>query len=146
MPRVRRATGREGIDGHESGRCLDATFELFGERALWTDAVGNPLSPAAELFVHLSWLHIAWSPWANAYVFAGSAIATFAQSRALVDFWIIWMLVDLAGVPPAVKSGLYASGAVYGVFFLLALLGFARWIREYRSRSAILGESVVQGR
>ncbi|WTZ51166.1 nicotinamide mononucleotide transporter family protein [Nocardia sp. NBC_01388] len=60
----------------------------------------------AELFEHLSWLHIAWSPWANAYVFVGSAIATFAQSRALVDFWIIWMLVDLVGVPLALKPGL----------------------------------------
>ncbi|MCU1645715.1 MAG: rane protein [Nocardia sp.] len=88
----------------------------------------------AELFAHLSWLHIAWSPWANAYVFVGSAIATFAQSRALVDFWIIWMLVDLVGVPLALKSGLYASGAVYGVFFLLVLLGFIRWRREYRAR------------
>ncbi|MEV6773668.1 nicotinamide riboside transporter PnuC [Nocardia sp. NPDC051030] len=97
-------------------------------------AVGT--AAVAELFTHLSWLHIAWSPWANAYVFVGSAIATFAQSRALVDFWIIWMLVDLVGVPLAVKSGLYASAAVYGVFFVLVLLGFTRWRREYRSRQA----------
>ncbi|MTE17176.1 nicotinamide riboside transporter PnuC [Nocardia aurantiaca] len=91
----------------------------------------------AEAFAHLGWLHIAWSPWANAYVFVGSAIATFAQSRALTDFWIIWMLVDLVGVPLAVKSGLYASGAVYGLFFLLVVLGFLRWRREYRSRRAL---------
>ncbi|MBF6331725.1 nicotinamide riboside transporter PnuC [Nocardia transvalensis] len=90
----------------------------------------------AELFLHLPWLHIAWSPWVNAYIFVGSAAATFAQSRALVDFWIIWMLVDLAGVPLALKSGLYVSGTVYGVFFLLVLLGFVRWRREYRNRLA----------
>ncbi|WP_280383474.1 nicotinamide riboside transporter PnuC [Nocardia wallacei] len=90
----------------------------------------------AELFIHLTWLHVAWSPWANAYIFVGSAIATFAQSRALVDFWIIWMLVDLVGVPLAFQSGLYVSGAVYGVFFLLVLLGFSRWRREYRARQA----------
>ncbi|MFE2996068.1 nicotinamide riboside transporter PnuC [Nocardia sp. NPDC059246] len=88
----------------------------------------------AEAFAHLGWLHIAWSPWANAYVFVGSAIATFAQSRALTDFWIIWMLVDLVGVLLAMKSGLYASGAVYGLFFLLVVLGFLRWRGEYRSR------------
>ncbi|WP_067828738.1 nicotinamide mononucleotide transporter family protein [Nocardia inohanensis] len=88
----------------------------------------------AEAFKHLPWLHIAWSPWANAYIFVGSAIATFAQSRALVDFWIIWMLVDLVGVPLAFKSGLYASGAVYGLFFVLVLVGFTRWRREYRGR------------
>jgi nicotinamide mononucleotide transporter len=88
----------------------------------------------AELFIHLCWLHIAWSPWANAYIFAGSAVATFAQSRTLVDFWIIWILVDLVGVPLALKSGLYVSAAVYGVFVVLVLLGFTRWRREYLTR------------
>ncbi|GAB2518728.1 nicotinamide mononucleotide transporter family protein [Nocardia heshunensis] len=99
-------------------------------------AIGTAL--VAEAFSHLSWLHIAWSPWANAYVFVGSAIATFAQSRALTDFWIIWMLVDLVGVPLALKSGLYASGAVYGVFFVMVTVGFLRWRREYRSRRDLL--------
>ncbi|WP_036567397.1 nicotinamide riboside transporter PnuC [Nocardia sp. BMG51109] len=91
----------------------------------------------AEMFIHLSRLHIAWSPWANAYIFVGSAIATFAQSRALVDFWIIWMLVDLVGVPLAFHSGLFVSGAVYGIFFVMVLIGFARWRREYRARRAL---------
>ncbi|MFI5781949.1 nicotinamide riboside transporter PnuC [Nocardia sp. NPDC051570] len=103
----------------------------------------------AELFSHLTWLHIAWSPWVNAYIFVGSAAATFAQSRALVDFWIIWMLVDLAGVPLALKSGLYVSGAVYGVFFVLVLLGFTRWRREYRERqtaSPITAAAVIADR
>ncbi|WP_083914044.1 nicotinamide riboside transporter PnuC [Nocardia concava] len=100
-------------------------------------AIGTAL--VAEAFAHLPWLHIAWSPWANAYVFVGSAIATFAQSRALTDFWIIWMLVDLVGVPLALKSGLYASGAVYGIFFVLVTVGFLRWRREYRDRRATAG-------
>ena len=91
----------------------------------------------AELFTHLSWLHIAWSPWANAYIFVGSALATFAQSRALVDFWVIWMLVDLVGVPLAFHSGLFVSGAVYGLFFVLVLIGFGRWRAEYRTRRAL---------
>nr|WP_276514924.1 nicotinamide mononucleotide transporter family protein [Nocardia transvalensis] len=91
----------------------------------------------AELFIHLTWLHVAWSPWANAYIFVGSAIATFAQSRALVDFWIIWMLVDLVGVPLAFNSGLYVSGAVYGLFFVMVMVGFTRWRREYRQREAL---------
>ncbi|WP_030144979.1 nicotinamide riboside transporter PnuC [Spirillospora albida] len=84
----------------------------------------------AQLFTHLDWLQVAWSPWANAYIFVGSAVATFAQSRALVDFWIVWVLVDLVGVPLALKSGLYVSGAVYGIFFVMVLAGFRNWLRE----------------
>ncbi|GAA3699825.1 nicotinamide mononucleotide transporter family protein [Nonomuraea antimicrobica] len=70
---------------------------------------------------------------ADAYIFVGSALATWAQGRALVDFWIVWVAVDLVGVPLAFSSGLVVSGAVYGVFFLLVLVGFVKWLREYRA-------------
>ncbi|WP_280271937.1 nicotinamide mononucleotide transporter family protein [Nocardia wallacei] len=109
------------------------------ERAVLLTVLALGTVLVAELFIHLTWLHIAWSPWANAYIFVGSAIATFAQSRALVDFWIIWMLVDLVGVPLAFNSGLYVSGAVYGLFFVMVMIGFARWRREYRARQRLLG-------
>ncbi|WP_049571230.1 nicotinamide mononucleotide transporter family protein [Nonomuraea sp. SBT364] len=69
---------------------------------------------------------------ADAYIFVGSAVATWAQGRALVDFWIVWVAVDLVGVPLAFSSGLVVSGAVYGVFFVLVIIGFVRWLREYR--------------
>jgi nicotinamide mononucleotide transporter len=70
---------------------------------------------------------------ADAYIFVGSAVATWAQGRALVDFWIVWVAVDLVGVPLAFSSGLVVSGAVYGVFFVLVLIGFVKWLREYRA-------------
>ncbi|TYB67842.1 nicotinamide mononucleotide transporter [Nonomuraea sp. PA05] len=70
---------------------------------------------------------------ADAYIFVGSAAATWAQGRALVDFWIVWVAVDLVGVPLAFSSGLVVSGAVYGVFFVLVLVGFVKWLREYRT-------------
>ncbi|MEV0616062.1 nicotinamide riboside transporter PnuC [Nonomuraea sp. NPDC050404] len=79
---------------------------------------------------------------ADAYIFVGSAIATWAQGRALVDFWIIWVAVDLVGVPLAFSSGLVVSGAVYGVFLVLVLIGFAKWLREYRATG--VGVAVAQ--
>jgi nicotinamide mononucleotide transporter len=75
---------------------------------------------------------------ADAYIFVGSAVATWAQGKALVDFWIIWVAVDLVGVPLAFSSGLVVSGAVYGVFFVLVLVGFVKWLREYQSAPADL--------
>ncbi|SEG84061.1 nicotinamide mononucleotide transporter [Nonomuraea solani] len=72
---------------------------------------------------------------ADAYIFVGSAVATWAQGRALVDFWMVWVAVDLVGVPLAFSSGLVVSGAVYGIFFVLVVIGFMKWLREYRSSS-----------
>ncbi|MEU8347032.1 nicotinamide riboside transporter PnuC [Actinomadura geliboluensis] len=103
------------------------------ERAVLLGALVVGTAVVAQLFVHLDWLKVAWSPWANAYIFVGSAVATYAQSRALVDFWIVWVLVDLVGVPLALKSGLYVSGAVYGIFFVMVMVGFNNWLRESRS-------------
>ncbi|MFF5204634.1 nicotinamide riboside transporter PnuC [Streptosporangium sp. NPDC000396] len=80
---------------------------------------------------------------ADAYIFVGSAVATWAQGRALVDFWLIWVAVDLVGVPLAFSSGLVVSGAVYGVFFLLVLVGFFNWLREYRSRAVLVPKEAV---
>jgi len=102
------------------------------ERAVLVGALAAGTAVVALLFAHISWLQITWSPTANAYIFVGSAVATFAQSRALVDFWIIWVLVDLVGVPLAIKSGLYVSGAAYGIFFVMVLAGFRNWIKQYR--------------
>jgi nicotinamide mononucleotide transporter len=80
---------------------------------------------------------------ADAYIFVGSALATWAQGRALVDFWIVWVAVDLVGVPLAFSSGLVVSGAVYGVFFVLVLIGFVKWLREYRSSPLAVPEAVT---
>ncbi|MCO5996580.1 nicotinamide riboside transporter PnuC [Actinoallomurus rhizosphaericola] len=109
---VRPATGRERL-------------ALVGTLAVGTAAV-------ALLFANIPWLQISWSPLANAYIFVGSAVATYAQSRALVDFWVIWVLVDLVGVPLAFKSGLYVSGAAYGIFFVLVMAGLRDWLKQYR--------------
>ncbi|GAT64847.1 nicotinamide mononucleotide transporter [Planomonospora sphaerica] len=80
---------------------------------------------------------------ADAYIFVGSAVATWAQGRALVDFWIIWVAVDLVGVPLAFSSGLVVSGAVYGIFFVLVLIGFANWLKEYRSQAVLIPKEAV---
>lgn len=118
--------------GRREGDGLVVRQATFKERAVLLGALVVGTAVVAELFVHLDWLKVAWSPWANAYIFVGSAVATFAQSRALVDFWIVWVLVDLVGVPLALKSGLYVSGAVYGIFFVMVMVGFRNWLRESR--------------
>ncbi|MFD1540088.1 nicotinamide mononucleotide transporter family protein [Nonomuraea guangzhouensis] len=117
---VRPATARERI-GYISVMVLGTALVgvlFFVTHLSWGAAV--PLPKGAFLVA------------ADAYIFVGSAVATWAQGRALVDFWIVWVAVDLVGVPLAFSSGLVVSGAVYGVFFVLVLIGFVKWLREYQ--------------
>ncbi|MGI5490672.1 nicotinamide riboside transporter PnuC [Microtetraspora malaysiensis] len=88
-------------------------------------------------FLNSRGLNVSWAPWPDAYIFVGSAVATWAQGRALVDFWLLWVAVDLVGVPLAFRSGLVVSGAVYAVFFVLVLIGFRDWRRESRTLEAV---------
>ncbi|GGK97991.1 membrane protein [Sphaerisporangium melleum] len=84
----------------------------------------------ALFFVATGW---SWAPLPDAYIFVGSAVATYAQGKALIDFWWIWIAVDLVGVPLAFSSGLVVSGVVYGIFFVMVLLGIREWRRQYRN-------------
>jgi nicotinamide mononucleotide transporter len=85
----------------------------------------------------LSATNASFAPLPDAYIFIGSLAATFAQARGWVEFWVVWVLVDVVGVPLAVSHGLVVSGAVYGVFLAMCLLG----IRDWTIRSRQIGVS-----
>ncbi|HEY9521995.1 MAG TPA: nicotinamide mononucleotide transporter family protein, partial [Thermopolyspora sp.] len=88
----------------------------------------------AGVFLLTGW---SWAPWPDAYIFVGSAVATYAQGQALIDFWWIWVAVDIVGVPLAFSSGLVVSGLVYGVFFIMVLIGIRDWLGRYRNREVV---------
>ncbi|MEW9527979.1 nicotinamide riboside transporter PnuC [Microbispora sp. NPDC049125] len=98
---------------------------------------GTALVALLFTFLNARGLNISWAPWPDAYIFVGSAVATWAQGRALVDFWVVWVAVDLVGVPLAFTSGLVVSGLVYGLFFVMVCIGFRDWLRQSRTLEAV---------
>ncbi|WP_406098688.1 nicotinamide riboside transporter PnuC [Streptomyces sp. NBC_01013] len=91
---------------------------LLGGAALGTLAVGGLFTAFPSL---------SWSPWADAYIFAGTLVAMLAQARGMVEFWFAWLLVDLVGVPLNFHSGLAFSGLIYVVYGALVLWGMRDW-------------------
>ncbi|MER6503042.1 nicotinamide mononucleotide transporter family protein [Streptomyces sp. NPDC001455] len=100
---------------------------LLGGAALGTLVVGGLFTAFPSL---------SWSPWADAYIFAGTLAAMFAQARGMVEFWFAWLLVDLVGVPLNFHSGLAFSGLIYVVYGALVLWGMRDW--WLRSRTPAL--------
>ena len=39
-----------------------------------------------------------WGPWADAWIFTGSILATYGMARGWTEFWLIWMAVDIVGI------------------------------------------------
>ncbi|HEX3789016.1 MAG TPA: nicotinamide riboside transporter PnuC [Pseudonocardiaceae bacterium] len=77
-----------------------------------------------------------WAPWPDAWIFVGTLVAFVAQGLGLVEFWLVWLLVDAVGVPLQIKSGLYFSAAVYVIFAALVIRGFVDWARTARQAAA----------
>ncbi|KMM47362.1 MAG: nicotinamide riboside transporter PnuC [Cellulomonas sp.] len=98
------------------------------------------LAPAAVLgTVAFAWVFRelgSWGPWADAWIFTGSLLATYGMARGWIEFWLIWIAVDLVGVPLLLSAGYYPSAALYLVYGGVVVYGFVVWWRAQRLSSA----------
>jgi nicotinamide mononucleotide transporter len=81
-------------------------------------------------------LDASWAPWPDAAIFVGTALAFLLQSLGLVEFWVVWLVVDAIGVPLQISSHLYFSALVYVIFGVLVVNGLWTWHRAARTRTA----------
>ncbi|WP_110238554.1 nicotinamide riboside transporter PnuC [Nocardioides gilvus] len=75
-----------------------------------------------------------WSPPTEAWIVAGSMLATWGMARGWVEFWLVWMLVDVVGVVSLVRSP-YPAHATVGMYLFYAffvVMGFFVWWRAAR--------------
>jgi nicotinamide mononucleotide transporter len=117
------------LSGRRERASVPVRWARAGERmALAAALVAGTLAFAAVL----QWWLGSWNPILDAYIFVGSLGATYAQARGWVEFWFVWIAVDLVGVPLAAMHGLVVSGAVYGIYLAMCLAGVRDWARRSR--------------
>lgn len=73
-----------------------------------------------------------WGRWADAWIFTGSILATYGMARGWTEFWLIWIGVDVVGVPLLLQAGFYPSAALYLVYGGFVMWGFGVWLRAQR--------------
>jgi nicotinamide mononucleotide transporter len=70
-----------------------------------------------------------WDPvWADAWTFVGSLVATYGMAKGWVEFWLVWVAVDVVGVPLLFSAGYYASAFMYLFYGAFTLVGFFVWV------------------
>ena len=90
-------------------------------------------SPSPRIFRALG----SWGPWADAWIFTGSFLATYGMARGWIEFWLIWIAVDAVGVPLLFSAGYYPSAVLYVVYAGVVVWGFVVWWRQQaRARPA----------
>lgn len=91
------------------------------------------IAPSAVAFFVFSYYVLqalgSWGPLADAWIFTGSALATYGMARGYVEFWLVWVAVDAVGVPLLVKAGYYPSATLYAVYGAFVIWGFISWLK-----------------
>jgi nicotinamide mononucleotide transporter len=112
------------------GTAVEPRWAGGGTRALLVVVLVGGTAAITPLFRALG----SYEPvWADAWIFMGSLLATFGMAKGWVEFWLIWVAVDVVGVPLLFSAGYYASGLMYVFYGLFTLTGFFVWWRV-RSR------------
>lgn len=73
-----------------------------------------------------------WGPLADAWILTGSILATYGMARGWTEFWLIWIAVDVVGVPLLFKAHYYPSATLYIVYGVFCLWGFFTWVKVQR--------------
>ena len=73
-----------------------------------------------------------WGPATEAWILAGSMLATYGMARGWTEFWLVWLLVDAVGVTTLVQAGYYPTAAMYLFYAVFVVAGLVSWWRTGR--------------
>ncbi|HXD29008.1 MAG TPA: nicotinamide riboside transporter PnuC [Arthrobacter sp.] len=76
--------------------------------------------------------------WADAWTFVGSLLATYGMAKGWVEFWLIWVAVDVVGVPLLFSAGYFATAFMYLFYGCFTLVGFFVWWRARNHERALV--------
>jgi nicotinamide mononucleotide transporter len=128
---------RNARHGDEDAPAITPRWATWRERsgfiAVWL--VGMVVVQWAFRHIGLGFPPPDWYHWADAWIFVGSIIATYAMARGWNDFWLCWIAVDLVGVPTLLKFHFYPSAVLYAVYGVLVIYGFFVWLKASREES-----------
>jgi nicotinamide mononucleotide transporter len=69
-------------------------------------------------------------PWGDAFITAGSIIATWMLARKILEHWIIWILVDGVSVGLYLFKDMYPTVFLYFIYTVIAVYGFFHWKKD----------------
>ncbi len=127
-----RASANAGVDG-SSGPAVVPRWATWRERAMLLVVAVVSMAVLVPLFTYLG----SFGPWPDAWIFTGSLLATYGMARGWTDFWVVWLLVDVVGVPLLLVAGFYPSAVLYVVYGGFVTWGLVVWVRTQRGTAVV---------
>lgn len=73
------------------------------------------------------------SPFWDSFITVMSIVATYYMIQKKIECWLIWIAVDIVATALYVAREIKFFGVLYFILTVLAVFGFYRWRKEYRS-------------
>jgi len=105
-------------------------------RAEWLMLGAAGVLLTAGMWLFLDHLTGSTVPLADAVTTALSLLATYGQTRKLVESWWLWIAADLIYIPLYAYKDLWLTAILYVVFLLLCIAGLRAWRSARQDRLA----------
>ncbi len=76
-------------------------------------------------------------PYGDSFTTALSIVALYMLAHKYVEQWLVWLVVDAVCCGLYIYKGLYPTAALYGLYTLLAWVGYRRWIKMMNENAQI---------
>ena len=78
----------------------------------------------------------------DALTTALSLVATYGQTKKLLESWWIWILVDVIYIPLYIYKGLWLTSALYAIFMILCVVGLRSWQKALMDSASSRSDTV----
>lgn len=75
-------------------------------------------------------------PYLGSFTSIASIVTTFMVARKILENWVYWFVVDSIEVYLYTSRGLYLYAALFVFYLVLVVIGFVRWLRDWREQGA----------
>ena len=65
----------------------------------------------------------------DSFTTAASIVALYMLARKYAEQWLVWIVVDVVCCWLYITKGLYPTAALYGLYALLAIFGYRKWLK-----------------
>lgn len=71
-------------------------------------------------------------PYLDAFTTVFSISATFMVAYKVLENWLYWIIIDLVSMPLYAYRDLNLTVVLFGIYTLVAIVGFERWRRTFK--------------
>lgn len=115
--------------GSHAGEKAELPITHFAPRCILPWTVGT-----LGLWVVIWWLLVRFTdstvPVADSFTTAFSVVGAWALARKYLEQWWIWIAVDIVCCVLYAHKGLPFKSGLYGLYVLLAVWGYVKWVRR----------------